>query len=97
MAATSAPSVAAIDGAASGSSARLLKKEGRVSLKTTSLEDCALDCERIVVDHEGRLESKNLSEDSFHASIRVPTTQLEPLMEQLCELGTVTTLSLIHI
>ena len=91
VAATSAPSVAAIDGAASGSSARLLKKEGRVSLKTTSLEDCALDCERIVVDHEGRLESKNLSEDSFHASIRVPTTQLEPLMEQLCELGTVTT------
>jgi len=50
-----------------------LKKEGRASRKTVSLEACALGYSRIVVNHEGRLESKNLSEESFHASIRVPT------------------------
>lgn len=81
---------AMMSGTDSGSSARLLKKEGRVSLKTTSLDACALDCSRIVVNHEGRLESKSLSEDSFHASIRVPTNQMKPLMDGLCELGTVT-------
>ena len=90
MAAAPVPSVA-MAGVNSGGSARLLKKEGRVSLKTTSLESCALDCSRIVSKHDGRLESKSLSEDSFHASIRVPATQLEPLMDGLCELGTVTT------
>ncbi|MEM9080739.1 MAG: DUF4349 domain-containing protein [Verrucomicrobiota bacterium] len=70
---------------------RMLRREGRVAVKARSLESCSEACVGLVEQFGGRMESSDLSEERYAASIRVPTAHLEGLMEELCGLGKVTT------
>ena len=59
-------------------------------MKSRSLEESATRCVALVQAHRGSVSSSTLTEDDYHATIRVPSASLEPLMDSLAGMGRVT-------
>ena len=71
-------------------SARHIEKSGRMRLKTRHLKASSEKSVALVQTHQGTLATSSLTESQYDATIRVPSSSLEPLMESLRTLGKVT-------
>jgi hypothetical protein len=76
--------------AAKSRSERIIRKDGSMAMKSRALGDSVTKCVSLVEAHHGVLQSANLTEDDYRATIRVPSTSLEPLMDSLAGVGRVT-------
>jgi hypothetical protein len=74
----------------SDGSTHQLRERGSMSLQSRNLEESSQACVALVATHRGTLQSAQLTEDEYRATIRVPGTSLKPLMSSLSEVGTVT-------
>lgn len=70
--------------------ARKIRKDGSMAMRTGALEESAEKCVALVAAHHGILQTSTLTEEDYHATIRVPSKSLEPLMDSLSGLGKVT-------
>ena len=68
---------------------RKIRKDGRMTMKARALEESAKQCVALVSTHHGTLSNATLTEDDYEATIRVPASSLEPLMDSLSGLGKV--------
>ncbi|MEN8756306.1 MAG: DUF4349 domain-containing protein [Akkermansiaceae bacterium] len=69
---------------------RKIRKEGRLSMKTSKLKEASEKSISIIQSHRGILEDSTLTKDEYEAKIRVPPLELDQLMNDLSELGKVT-------
>lgn len=67
-----------------------IRKKGTLTMKSRSLKESSDRAVAMVRTHRGVLSDSSLTEDDYESTIRVPSMQLEPLMDELGELGKVT-------
>jgi len=71
-------------------SQRQIQKSGSMSMKSRALKETSEKSVALVHHHRGTLASSSLTEDDYQATIKVPASSLETLMDSLQEIGTVT-------
>jgi len=84
---TAAPAASWSPAASEG---RQIRRTGSLKMKTHKLKDSSEKSIALVHSHQGILQSSTLTEDVYQATIKVPSSSLEPLMEELSSFAKVT-------
>ena len=72
------------------SEGRQIRRTGSLKMKTHKLKGSSEKSIALVHSHQGILQSSTLTEDVYQATIKVPSSSLEPLMEELSSFAKVT-------
>lgn len=75
---------------AGSSSERQIQHSGSMSMKSRSLKTASEKSIALSTQHHATITSSKLTEDDFRATIRVPSSQLTPLMTSLKSIGKIT-------
>jgi len=69
---------------------RKVKRSGNLSLKSSNLKKAAAETQSHLDRYQARFDSSSLSKKAYSAHIRVPSASLEPLVNDLSQMGRVT-------